>query len=62
MKVQTFRLIMENNFIQMAAVAGHAVAYMIGPHYRFWATVFHQRLHKYCPLKRQHLSLTAPHK
>ena len=28
-KVQSFRLIMENNFIQMAASAGHAVAYMI---------------------------------
>ena len=31
LKVQSFRLIMENNFIQMAASAGHAVAYMIGP-------------------------------
>ena len=31
MKVQSFRLIMENNFIQMAASAGHAVAYTIGP-------------------------------
>ena len=29
LKVQSFRLIMENNFIQMAALAGHAVAYMI---------------------------------
>ena len=26
----TFRLIMENNFIQMAGSAGHAVAYTIG--------------------------------
>ena len=31
LKVQFFRLIMENNFIQMAASAGHAVAYTIGP-------------------------------
>ena len=30
LKVQSFRLIMENNFIQMAASAGHAVAYTIG--------------------------------
>ena len=37
LKVQFFRLIMENNFIQMAVSAGHAVAYTIGPieaHYR----------------------------
>ena len=31
LKVQSFRLIMENNFLQMAALAGHAVAYTIGP-------------------------------
>ena len=31
LKVQSFRLIMENNFIQMAASAGHAVVYTIGP-------------------------------
>ena len=31
LKVQSFRLIKENNFIQIAASAGHAVAYMIGP-------------------------------
>ena len=30
LKVQSFWLIMENNFIQMAASAGHAVAYMMG--------------------------------
>ena len=30
-KVQSFGLIMENNFIQIAASAGHIVAYMIGP-------------------------------
>ena len=29
LKVQSFRLIMENNFIQIAASAGHAVAYTI---------------------------------
>ena len=31
LKVQSFRLMIENNFIQMAASAGHAVAYMIVP-------------------------------
>ena len=31
MEVQFFRLIKENNFIQMAATAGHAVAYTIDP-------------------------------
>ena len=31
LKVQSFRLIMENNFIQMAASADHAVDYTIGP-------------------------------
>ena len=30
LKVQSFRLIMENNFIQVAASAGHALAYTIG--------------------------------
>ena len=30
LQVQFFRLIMENNFIQMAASAGHAVAYTNG--------------------------------
>ena len=30
LKVQSFRLTMENNFIQMAVSAGHAVAYTIG--------------------------------
>ena len=29
--VQSFCLIMENNFIQMADSAGHAVVYTIGP-------------------------------
>ena len=36
---------MENNFITMAASAGHAVVYTIGP-------IFHQWLQEYCPLKR----------
>ena len=31
LKVQSFRLIMENNFIQMGGSAGHAVVYRIGP-------------------------------
>ena len=31
LKVQSFRLIIENNFIQMAALAGQVVAYTIGP-------------------------------
>ena len=31
LKVQSFWLIMENNFIQMADSAGHAVVYTIGP-------------------------------
>ena len=30
LKVQSFRLIMENNFIQMSASTGNAVAYTIG--------------------------------
>ena len=53
LKVQSFRLIMENNFIQMAASAGHAVAYTIGPIFKHIIDVFHQWLHEYCPLKRQ---------
>ena len=43
---------MENNFIQMAASAGHAVAYTIGSifktHYRLCAAAFHQWLQEYC--------------
>ena len=31
LKVQSFRLIMKNNFIQTATSAGHAVAYTTGP-------------------------------
>ena len=30
-EVQSFELIMENNFIQMSATYSHAVAYTIGP-------------------------------
>ena len=30
LKVESFRLLMEKNFIQMAASAGHAVDYTIG--------------------------------
>ena len=31
MKVESFRLVMENKFIQMAASIGYAVAHTIGP-------------------------------
>ena len=42
-KVQSFQLIMEKSFIQMAASAGHtAVA-----NYRLCAAVLHQLLHEY---------------
>ena len=62
LKIQAFRLIIENNFIQMAASAGHAVAYTIGTifkkHSLLCAVVFHQWLHEYYPLKRQ-LSLAC---
>ena len=34
LKVLYFRLIMENNFIQMAVSAGHVVAYTIGPFFK----------------------------
>ena len=50
---------MENNFIQMAASAGHAVAYAIGTIFKHIIdSVFHQWLHEYYPLKRQ-LSLAC---
>ena len=50
LKIQFFRLIMENNFFQLAASAGHAVPYMSGPTFkhRLCAAVFHQWLHEYC--------------
>ena len=35
LKVQSFRLIIENNFMQMAASAGHAVAYMISTIFKY---------------------------
>ena len=58
--LQSFRLIMENNFIQMAASAGHAISYTIGPifrhNYRLCATAFREC----CHLKRQ-LSLACRH-
>ena len=41
----------------MAASAGHAVAYTIGPIFKyitdFCVAVFYQWLHEYCPFKRQ---------
>ena len=56
-----FRLILENNFIQMAASAGHAVAYTIGPIFKHiidCVQLQYSWLHEYCPLKRQ-LSLAC---
>ena len=45
---------MENNFIQMAASAGHPIAYTIGPVFKHIIDCVQlQLLHKYCPLKRQ---------
>ena len=60
LKVQFFRLIMENNFIQMAASAGHAVAYTIGPIFKHIidCVQLHKWLHECCPLKPQ-LSLAC---
>ena len=46
---------MENNFIQMAASAGHAEAYTIGPIFK---RIIDCVLHEYYPLKRQ-LSLAC---
>ena len=48
LKAQSFRLIMENNFFQMAALTRHAVAYAIGPIFKhiidyvqlYFATLF----------------------
>ena len=47
---------MENNFIQRAASAGHALVYTIDPMFKHiidWvsAAVFRQWLHEYCPFK-----------
>ena len=59
LKVQSFRLITANNFIQVAASADHAVAYTIGPIFKHISDcVLHQWLHEYCTLKRQ-LSLAC---
>ena len=62
LKVQSFRLIIQNNFIEMAAPAGHAVAYTIAQIFKHiidcCAAVFQQWLHEYCPLKSQ-LSLAC---
>ena len=41
---------MKNNFIQMAASAGHAVTYTIGPIFKHiidYTAVLHQWLHEY---------------
>ena len=64
LKIQSYRLIMENNFIQMTA-SGRS-NFLV--RHRLWAAVFHQWLHEYCPLWHQlsllvavTLSLTAPH-
>ena len=44
---------MENNFTQMAASYGHAVANTIGPIFKHIIDcVFHQWLHEYSPLNR----------
>ena len=57
---------MENNFIQMAASAGQAVAYMIGSIFKhiidcvqlYFIYIHNVWLHDYCPLKRN-LSLAC---
>ena len=59
LKVQSLRLIMENNFIQMAALTGHAVDYTIGTIFKhiidcvqlYFTNGFTNI--EYCPLKRQ---------
>ena len=62
--IQSFQLIIQNNFFQMAASAGHAVANTIGPIFKHIIVCvqlyFTQWLHKYCLLKRQ-LSLACRH-
>ena len=59
LKVQSFRLIMINNLIQMTASGSHAVAYTIGQIFKH-VIVFHQWLYEYCPLRRQ-LPLACRH-
>ena len=47
-------LLMENNFIQMAASAGHALVYTISPIFKHIIDcLFHQWPREYFPLKRQ---------
>ena len=62
MQVQSLQLIVENNFIQMAASAGHSVAYTTDPIFKHIiecvSAVFHQWLHEYYDLMRQ-LSLAC---
>ena len=53
LKVQSFRLIMENNFIQMVAFAGLHDRSNLWAHYPLCAAVFYQWLHEHCPLKYQ---------
>ena len=45
LKLQCFRLIKENNFIQIAALGWPCSSL----HYQLCAAVFHQWLHEYCP-------------
>ena len=56
-KVQSFRLEKENNFIQMAASASHAVAYTIGPFLSVLSIacscISPKASRILCPLKRQ---------
>ena len=52
LKVQSFRLLMEDDFIQMAASADLAVDYTISSIFNRLC-VFHQCLHEICPLKGQ---------
>ena len=58
LKVQSFRLIMESNFIQKAASPELHDRSNFEAHYRLCAAVFHQWLHEHCPLKGQ-LSLAC---
>ena len=57
LKVQSLRLIMKNNFIQMAASTGNAVDYTIGPIFKHIMDCvqlyFTNIVHEYCPLKRR---------
>ena len=48
LKIQSFRLIIANNFIQKAASSGDAVAYTIGPFFKYIIDCV-----QHCPLKHQ---------